>query len=270
MSRVPGWLASARADADRPPVRARLPLHVDGVVCGSLEPALGDRLVDAKLPLHRIGDGWHLEGEADASLAGIAAWLRSAGLAGAWRDELLVVDTGPGRADAAIERAAVRPLGITTFAVHLVGVAGDGRVWVQRRAFDKATDPGLLDTLMGGQVAAGETAATALERETMEEAGLAVAELDDVRTAGRITVRRPVDEGYMVEHIDVFVATVPDGVEPRNLDGEVAGFECLDAAELEAALQNGEFTLEASLILGAWLESRADASAQAAAVGDRA
>ena len=270
MSGVADWLAAARVDADRPPKRERLPLHIDGVVCGSLEPALGARLVDARQPLRRDGEGWHLEGAADASLAAIAAWLQSAGLAGAWRNELLVVETGPGRADAAIERAAVRPLGITTFAVHLIGVTSDGRVWVQRRAFDKATDPGLRDTLMGGQVAAGETAATALERETMEEAGLAIATLDDVHGAGRITVRRPVDEGYLVEHIDVFVATVPDGVEPRNLDGEVADFDCLDVAALEAVLQNGEFTLEATLILGAWLEGRAGAEVQAAAVGDRA
>ena len=270
MSGVPDWLARARAEADRPPARERLSLHIDGVVCGSVEPALGDRLVEAKLPLRRKADGWHLEGEADPSLAAIADWLRSQGLAGAWRDELLVVETGPGRADAAIERAAVRPLGITTFAVHLVGATRDGRAWVQRRAFDKATDPGLLDTLMGGQVAAGETAATALERETMEEAGLAVADLCDLRAAGRITVRRPVDEGYMVEHIDVFAATVPDGVEPRNLDGEVAGFDCLDLVALEAALQHGEFTLEATLILGAWLEGRAEASAQAVAIGDKA
>lgn len=270
MSGVPDWLSRARADADRPPARERLPLHIDGVVCGSVEPALGDRLVDAKQPLRRDGRGWHIEGEADASLAAVASWLRSAGLAGAWRDELLVVETGPGRVDAAIERAAVRPLGITTFAVHLVGATRDSRVWVQRRAFDKAIDPGLLDTLMGGQVAAGETAATALERETMEEAGLAIDDLDDVRATGRVTVRRPVDEGYMVEHIDVFIATVPDGNEPRNLDGEVAGFECLDLAALEGALANGEFTLEATLILGAWLEGRAGASSQAIAVGDNA
>lgn len=256
MSGVPGWLAAARAEADRPPLRERLALHIDGGVCGSIEPALAERLRAAAQAVRHDNGGWHVDGNADASLAAIAEWLRAEGLAGAWRDELLVVETGPLGAEAAIERGAVRPLGITTYAVHLVGVTGDGRVWVQRRADDKATDPGLLDTLMGGQVAAGESAATALPRETMEEAGLDIAALHDVHGAGRITVRRPVAEGYMVEHIDVFVATVPVGVEPRNLDGEVASFDCLDVAALEAALARGEFTLEATLILGAWLEGR--------------
>ena len=45
---------------------------------------------------------------------------------------------------ARVERGVVRVLGITTYAVHLVGSRRDGAVWVQQRAFDKATDPGLL------------------------------------------------------------------------------------------------------------------------------
>ena len=262
MNRIPPWLATARAEADLPPLRERSRLLVGGVVCGSIEPALAARLTAARQPVREGEQEWHVEGAADASLATIAAWLRAEGLAGAWRDELLVVESGSGERVAAIERGAVRPLGITTYAVHLVGVTADGRVWVQRRAYDKATDPGLRDTLMGGQVSAGETAATALSRETMEEAGLDVGALIDLYGAGRITVRRPVAEGYMAEHIDVFVATVPDGVEPRNLDGEVAGFDCLDVDTLEASLSRGEFTLEATLILGAWLESRVDDEAQ--------
>ena len=68
----------------------------------------------------------------------------------------------------------MRPLGITTHAVHLVGWTPDGAVWVQQRAHDKATDPGLWDTTMGGLVTAGESIAATLMRETEEEAGLAV------------------------------------------------------------------------------------------------
>jgi hypothetical protein len=53
----------------------------------------------------------------------------------------------------------------------------------------------------------------------------------------------------MVEHLDVYTARLPEGVEPRNLDGEVVRFECLDGAALERRLASGKFTLEATLIL---------------------
>ena len=50
-----------------------------------------------------------------------------------WRNELLSVNDASGRSVAMIERAAVRPLGIATRAVHLVGWAEQGGVWVQQR-----------------------------------------------------------------------------------------------------------------------------------------
>lgn len=253
------WLDRARADANRPPRARRDALHVEvggrRVLVGSIEPALAERLVAAGLPLRTAdwqGGGWQVLKAATASLAAIAEWLRAAGLAGPWRDELLAVVDADEHAVAAVERGVVRPLGLTTFAVHLVGVAFDGHgTWVQQRAFDKASDAGQWDTLMGGQVAAGETAGSALARETWEEAGLDVADLLDLRAAGRLTIRRPVAEGYMVEHIDVSVARLPAGAVPNNRDGEVERFECLDAAGLEHRLAAGEFTLEATLILAA-------------------
>lgn len=249
------WLARARAAADQPPQRWREPLYLDvdarSVLVGSIERATVEHMAAAGLPIGREGEGWRVDAPAVASLAAIAAWLHDAGLAGRWRDELLsVVDAGQ-RTVAAVERSVVRVLGLTTCAVHLVGHAFDGqRVWVQQRAFDKATDPGMWDTLMGGQVAAGETAETALARETWEEAGLDVATLLDLRRGERITIRRPVAQGYMIECIDLYTARLPAGVEPCNRDGEVERFECLDPAALQERLAGGEFTLEASLILG--------------------
>jgi len=250
-----GWLARAHAAAKQPPLRPRDPLHVDEgggklVAVGSIERDIAERLVEARLPLRRSGSGWRIDAPAVASLAAIAAWLRDAGLAGRWRDELLAVVDADERAVATIERGVVRVLGLTTHAVHLVGFAAHAdAVWVQQRAFDKATDPGLWDTLMGGQIAADETVESALARETWEEAGLDIGALRELRAAGRITIRRPVAEGYMVEHLAVYTARVPGGVVPVNRDGEVVRFACLGRAELQTRLARGEFTLEASLIL---------------------
>jgi hypothetical protein len=93
-------------------------------------------------------------------------------------------------------------------------------------------------------------------RETMEEAGIAVAALADLVHAEPILIRRPVREGYMVERIEVFRGVAPEGIEPVNRDGEVERFERLDDEALVARLAAGEFTLEATLILGAELERR--------------
>ncbi len=246
------WLDQLQARADAAPESPREALWLDAAsACiGSIEPALAQRIEAAGLPLKRRAQAWFISDGVDPALAQIARWISDHGLGGRWRDELLAVTDAEGRVHGHIERAAVRPLGITSFAVHLVAHAEEGGVWVQQRALDKATDPGLWDTAMGGLVAGGESVMQALERETWEEAGLRLTELRTVATLGRITVRRPVDaHGYMVEHTDVFEATVPSGVVPVNQDGEVHRFERVDHVDLRARMLRGEFTLEASWIL---------------------
>ena len=258
------WLRAARQAASAPHLQPRLPLRaasaplVGSVLIGSIEASLGERLAEATSRLAREGDGWRMLGPVDDAFAVMARWLHDEGIVTGWRGELLAVTDASGIVIGAVERSAVRAFGLTTFAVHLVGATADGRFWVQQRARDKATDPGRWDTLMGGQIAAGETTESALERETMEEAGLAIADLRGLERRDRLSVRRPVPEGYMIEHIEVFRAVVPDGVEPVNQDGEVERFECLPADALLERLSAGAFTLEAALILGAELEGRVD------------
>jgi len=258
------WLRRARDAADVAPTRPRRPLLLAvapglSEPIGSIEPGIADRIARAGLALAPSGVGYVVAAPADASLAAIARWLHENGLAAPWRDELLAVVGADGRVLGSVERAVVRVLGLATEAVHLVGVAAGATTWVQQRALSKATDPGLWDTLMGGQVAAGESIAATLARETMEEAGLAIADLPDLERRPAITIRRPVAEGYMVERIEVFRALVPEGVVPVNRDGEVERFDRLDTAALVARLAAGVFTLEATLILGAEVERR-DAS----------
>lgn len=257
------WLDPMKRRAAQAPARPRRALWSSasgGSVIGSLEPALAERLIDARLPIAATGAtagaGYGLAAPVDPALAAIARWLAAHRLGGRWRDELLAVADASGVPVGVVERAAVRPLGITTRAVHLIGRRADGRVWVQQRALDKATDPGLWDTTMGGLMAAGESVADTLRRETAEEAGLAIDALVGVAEHGQLEVRRPVADGYMIEHIHVFEALVPDALVPVNQDGEVRGFELLDAPALRARLRAGVFTLEAGLILADWLARR--------------
>jgi len=255
------WLARARAAADVDPPSARSPLHLDdvAVAVGSIEPVLAERLAAAGLALRRAGAAWVVERPVDDSLAAIARWLHGEGVCRRWRDERLAVGgldhrAFPGEPAAVVERSVVRALGIATSAAHLVGTTVEGRVWVQQRAFDKATDPGAWDTMVGGLVGAGETVRAALQRETREEAGLAVDALQALRFVARVRVRRPVADGWMDEAIDVFHAVVPPGLEPVNADGEVARFECLGPETLLERLAAAAFTLEATLIHGLLFE----------------
>ncbi len=204
--------------------------------------------------------GWHLllgQNDVTTCLNQLADLLRDAGLAGAWRNEQLAVRNESGGQIGTVERGAVRPLGIATLAVHLVGQSPDGRFWVQQRAFDKPNDPGKWDTLMGGMVSSVDTVETALERETWEEAGLNIADLKNLRYGGRQSNCRPSSDGaagYMQEFIEWYVVTLPDGLMPINQDGEVAQFALIDQAHLLAGMERGEFTLEASLIMASLMK----------------
>lgn len=180
--------------------------------------------------------------------------VHQAGLSGPWRHEAVPVLRDGGQVWACVERAMVRVLGLRTQAVHLVGLTPDGHCWVQQRSLQKPNDPGMWDTLMGGTVSGNEVLADTLERETWEEAGLHVGSLHDVRHAGCFTARRTTPDGggfgLLVEETHWFVATVPDGLEPVNQDGEVDHFECWSPTQVQQAVAQGLFTPEAAWVLG--------------------
>ncbi|HYF21076.1 MAG TPA: NUDIX domain-containing protein [Ramlibacter sp.] len=255
-----GWLARLQAYADRPPARPRLPLVWQGVPIGSVEPRLVEALHAAapasrrRLALHEGAAQVLPMGDLSQTLAALALAIRDAGEAHAWRDEQLGVRDADGLLLGTVERAVVRPLGIPTHAVHLLGSTPDGRQWVQQRALDKPNDPGKWDTLMGGMVPATDSLEQALERETWEEAGLRLSQLRGLAHGGRVMSRGPSQDtrtGYVVEAIDWYWCELPEGLEPANQDGEVAQFRRVEPEQLRADLLDGEYTVEAALVFAA-------------------
>jgi 8-oxo-dGTP pyrophosphatase MutT (NUDIX family) len=262
VSRAPldaNWRQTRARLADRPPQKPRVPLWSHGARIGSAEPELFGRLPGALqrgivTPVRRDpAAGWQVEGDLTRSLHELALAMRGAGLAHVWRDEQLAVTDEAGKVLGTVERAIVRPLGIATRAVHLLGYTPDGRHWIQQRSFAKANDPGMLDTLVGGMVPASDSTDEALVRETWEEAGLKPAQLQQLQHGGVITIRGPSNSGfggYIVERIDWYRCVLPDSIVPVNQDGEVQEFRLMPPAEVLARLLQHEFTLEAALILG--------------------
>src|SRR4029077_20228556 len=120
-----------------------------------------------------------------------------------------------------LERAAARYFGIHTFAAHANGLVGDAdrwQMWLPRRSATKAIDPGLLDNLIGGGIAAGSDAATTLVKEAWEEAGLPADAALRAKAAGSIDICRDQPDGLQRETIYVYNLWLPVNFAPENQD----------------------------------------------------
>ncbi len=131
-----------------------------------------------------------------------------------------------------IARAAARPFGLTTQAVHLNGVVGE-RMWLARRSATKPIDPGMLDNLVGGGVTAGLSPVQVLVKEAWEEAGLPAELARRATPGGTMSVLREVPEGVQSETISVYDLELPADFRPENQDGEVSEFKLVAFAEVE-------------------------------------
>ncbi|GAA0742010.1 DUF4743 domain-containing protein [Ideonella azotifigens] len=244
-------IAQARARTGRP----RAPLWVDGVVAGSVAQA--DLAALAAWPqwLQVDAQGVALTAPAEALsvvLAEVNHALRAQGLIRAWRDEPYPLLDDEDRLCATIERASARFWGTRTFGAHCNGFVADAtgrpaQLWIARRSFDKATDPGMLDNLIGGGVPLGQTPREALLREAWEEAGLLPAQMAVLRPGRVLALDCDLPEGRQVEWLHVYDLAMPRGLQPRNQDGEVAEFSLMSVAEALARAANGEMTVDAAL-----------------------
>jgi len=273
----PAWLQALEHQCTQAPVRPRVPLYLNDALIGSvlddfcagfaaqLRGGADGAPLDVLVREQRAGaPAWCLRGDGTVVLKRLATALRTlpaSGVASLWRDEPLAVLDASGQRVASVERGAARVLGIATHAVHLVGTGRDGAAWIQQRALSKAVDPGIWDTLMGGMVPAADTLVQALERETWEEAGLRLTQLQALQWRGVFVMHKPSlpalgaqsgeaeGVGYVVERVDWYTAVVPESLQPRNQDGEVAQFSLVGRPCLLDMLYNHQFTTEAALVL---------------------
>jgi 8-oxo-dGTP pyrophosphatase MutT (NUDIX family) len=151
-----------------------------------------------------------------------------------------------------IERAAARPFGLTTQAVHLNGIVGE-RMWLARRSATKPIDPGILDNLVGGGVTAGLTRLQVLVKEAWEEAGISATLAQKATPGGTMSVLREVAEGVQSEIISIYDLELPEDFQPRNQDGEVSEFQLL-AFE---SVKRETLTYEAGLVARDYFNRRA-------------
>ncbi|MDQ2963078.1 MAG: DUF4743 domain-containing protein [Pseudomonadota bacterium] len=192
------------------------------------------------------------EARTDA-LAEVARTLSAEGALTAWRDERYAVAANSGgRALFELERAAARYFGIHTFAAHANGLVGDvdrWRMWLARRSPAKAIDPGLLDNLVGGGIAAGANAAATLVKEAWEEAGIGKTLSRRARCAGSVDICRDVSDGLQRETIYVHDLWLPADFAPANQDGEAVEHRLCGPEDVVAAVASDDITADASLVI---------------------
>jgi 8-oxo-dGTP pyrophosphatase MutT (NUDIX family) len=196
-----------------------------------------------------------------AALAGVVEALAAEGFIPGWRNERYRV------ADLfEIERAAARPFGLTTTAVHVNGIVAGEKMWLARRASNKPIDPGLLDNLVGGGLTAGLSIEELLVKEAWEEAGIPSELARTATRGGTFNILREVPEGVQSEVVHVYDLGLPADFQPRNQDGEVSEFKLVAFAAVAAE----QLTLEAELVAKDYFSRRNVRPASARAAADRA
>jgi isopentenyldiphosphate isomerase len=250
--------------SERALIAQRWPFEIDGKVAGTLTADTA-RFLESKVSGLNIEDDCLMLSPVCSTdsvpvLEQIAQALRDDGRLPRWRNELLAIEADDGTTLGVIERAAMRPLGLHMAATHLVGLRPDGRYWLQQRAFDKDTDPGLWDTLAGGLVGTEvidgtrqrENLKRATQREAWEEAGIPEVLLQEMHALTTSRINRVVSEGHMVQDNYAFLARLPKSYVPKNLDGEVEKFEHFSCAQIIEMISQDELALEPAIIMLQW------------------
>jgi len=186
----------------------------------------------------------------------VARILAAEGALTAWRDELYAVAPRFGAPPwFLLERAAARYFGIHTYAAHVNGIVENSsvRTWLARRSPTKAIDPGMLDNLVGGGIAAGQSVADAVVKEALEEAGIDASLARRARSAGTVDICRAQQDGLQRETIFVHDLSLPAEFMPACIDGEAVEHRLVglrDAARIIATVEGTDVaTADSSLVI---------------------
>lgn len=152
-----------------------------------------------------------------------------------------------------IERAASPLLGIRSFGVHLNGLvrAADGlKLWVAKRAADKATAPGKLDHIVAGGQPHGLGIEENLIKECGEEANIPARLAAKAVAVGEVSYRCTREEGLRDDVLFCFDLELPADFAPVNTDGEVESFALWPIEEVLARIRGTEdFKFNVSLVI---------------------
>lgn len=171
-----------------------------------------------------------------------------------WRGEAFDVRGDfDGKVLARIDRGALPWFGIRAEGVHVNGVVtgpGGLHLWVAQRSADRMMDPGKLDHLVAGGIAAGMNAETTLMKEGSEEAGFSPAIIDRAVYAGSLRYTALRREGLRRDRLHCYDLELPSDIIPVPTDGEVASFELWPVDRVvETLRETDRFKFNVSVVL---------------------
>ena len=245
------------------PARHYVPLRVDSATVGWLDADRAARIGQFAGVFAADGDGVVFVPalrDADsrsAALADVTATLAAEGALTPWRNELYAVAPAFGSAPwFLVERAAARYFGVHTWAAHVNGVvrgSTTATMWLARRSADKAINPGKLDNLVGGGVAAGVSIPETLIKEAWEEAGIPRDLATRAVPADTVHIWREQPDGLQSETIYVHDLWLPTDFVPANQDGEASEHRLVSLPEVARLISvpggPDEVTADASLVV---------------------
>jgi 8-oxo-dGTP pyrophosphatase MutT (NUDIX family) len=191
-------------------------------------------------------------------MARVARALADDGLLTAWRDERYQVAREFGAEPwFELERAAARYFGVLTHAAHVNGLVrrSDGGIamWIARRSDTKAIDPGMLDNLVGGGIAVGQSVASTVTKEAFEEAGIGASIAAQAIPAGTVHICREQTDGFQRETIFVHDLWLAEDFIPACRDGEAVEHRLVPLHDTAALIANSAgpdtVTADASLVI---------------------
>lgn len=197
-----------------------------------------------------------------AKVAEIASKLRASGkfitLKG-WRNELYTAYYPTHTPYFHTERAFSPLLGIVMYGVHINGYIPPAsseeelRLWIPRRANNKATFPSMLDNTIAGGLGGGLGPYETAVKEGYEEAGMQEEYIkQNLRQAGVVSyIYVCEEEGGLIQPEVQYVYDLQfkEGMSPQPIDGEVQEFYLMGLAEVMERLRDREFKPNCALVI---------------------
>ena len=154
---------------------------------------------------------------------------------------------------ATLDRGVLPGFGVLAQGLHLNGLVErpDGlHLWVGHRADNKLLDPGKLDHLAAGGIAAGHDALSTLVKEGAEECGLTPELAHQAVPVGIISYVMQRPEGLRRDRLHCFDVVLPDSFEPVAHDGEMTGFTLMPLDEAFRLVRDTDrFKFNVNLVL---------------------
>jgi isopentenyldiphosphate isomerase len=180
--------------------------------------------------------------------------LRDAGEFPGWRGESYPVMLEWGNDPLIqVERATCPWLGLRSWGVHVNGYVrkpDDIHMWVARRARDKPTYPGMLDNMVAGGQPIGVGLMENVVKECAEEADIPADLAGRARAVGAIAYCHQFEDGLRPDQQFCYDLELPLDFAPRNIDGEVEGFELWPIRRVaEVVRDTFEFKFNCNLVI---------------------